>query len=334
MTTRGPRRLPPTPAVSQRYLALDVGGTKVAAGVVNGCGEVLSRVREATATAREPPGILAGLIRLGKLALAAGGVGGPPTAVGLVLPGPVDPAGPTQLLAPTIPELAGVPLGPPLSVEFGAPVAGENDANACALAEARFGAARGARLMAYITVSTGVGGGIVYEGKLLRGAGGLAGEFGHQVLEPDGDPCDCGGFGCLESIASGPAIARRARRMLQAQPGSLLRDRSWRAERPFDASLIAAAAREGDALAAHLFEEVGELLGLGVANLVTMLDPDCVVMGGGVMAAADLLLPAVRQAVAKRAMPNLARNVRVLEAALGDDVALVGAATVAMGPSR
>src|SRR5262245_42640261 len=134
------------------YLGIDLGGTKLAVGVVDDTGRVLSRVREDTAAAREGAGILASIIRLGESALAAAS-GAPPAGVGLALPGPAEVEGPSLRLAPTIPELGGVPLGAPLAAAFGAPVAGDNDANAAALGEARFGAGRGARVVVYFTVS-------------------------------------------------------------------------------------------------------------------------------------------------------------------------------------
>jgi glucokinase len=316
------------------YLGIDLGGTKLAVGVVGSDGVVRSRVREATAVARGGDGIVASLVRLGRAAVVAAGRSmGPLAGVGLALPGPADPVGATLRLSPTVPELEGVALGPTLAAAFAAPAVGDNDANAAALGEARYGAGRGSRVVAYFTVSTGIGGGIVVDGRLLRGASGTAGEFGHQVVEPDGDPCNCGSAGCLETVASGPAIARRARRMLSRQPRSLLADPAWRAGRPWDAALVADAARAGDPPAIHLWEEVGEALGTGVANVVNLLDADCVVLGGGVMGAADLLLGTVRQVAAERAMPALTRCFAVLPASLGDDVGIVGAAALAMDPS-
>jgi glucokinase len=312
-------------------LGIDLGNTKIAVGVVTADGNVLSRVREETADARQGDGIVAGLIRLGRAALAGASLSPDDLrGVGIALPGPADRERLAMRAAPHIPEIEGVPLGDRLAEAFGVPVAGDNDANAAALGEARFGAGRGAAVVAYFTISTGIGGGIVAGGRLFRGATGAAGEFGHQVLERDGDPCHCGGAGCLETIASGPAIAQRARRMLPPFRGSLLADPAWRADRPWDAGLVAAAAREEDPLAVHLFDEVGEFLGLAVANVIDLFDPDCVVLGGGVMAAADLLLPAVQQAAAERAMPRLGREVRILPAALGPDVGVAGAAALAM----
>lgn len=313
------------------YLGIDVGGTKVAVGLVTGEGRVLSHVREPTAEARRSPGILASLVRLSRRAAAEAGVEwGSLAAAGIVLPGPTDPRGPTMLAAPTIPELEGVPLSPSLGVELGLPLAGDNDANAIALAEARFGAARGARVAVYLTISTGIGGGVVADGQLFRGASGTAGEFGHLVVEPDGEPCACGGAGCLETVASGPAIARRARRLLPRHPESVLADRSWRAGRSWDAHLLADAARQGDAMALHVWEDVGERLGLAVASIINLFDADCVVLGGGVMGAADLLLPTLRQVAAERAMPVLGRPVSVAPAALGEDAGIVGAAALGM----
>lgn len=311
------------------YLGIDIGGTKIAAGILDTEGRVHGRASCLTNDARGR--VIHSCVELAEAAILAGGLErNRILGVGLALPGPTDLLGPTLLVAPALAELEAQPLTEPFQAAFGVPVFGENDARAAALGEALFGAGMGKDLVAYFTISTGVGGGVVCRGRPVRGAHGFASEFGHQVVERDGDPCSCGGFGCLETIASGPAIARRARAMLARRPGGLLADDEWRASRPWDAVLVAAAAREGDGLAVHVFDEVAEAVGLGVVNVVTLLDPDCVVLGGGVMQSADLLMPAIRQIVAERAMPALSRPLEVTAALLGPDVGWIGAATLAM----
>lgn len=309
-------------------LGIDLGNTKVAVGVVDTDGAVTGRQRADTDSLRHGDGLLPNLLAL--IRRSVDEAGAPAVSAGVALPGPADRSTLTLLHAIALPELVGVPLADRLGTALTMPIVGDNDANVAALGEACFGAGRGAAVLAYFTVSTGIGGGIVLDGRLFRGATGAAAEFGHQRAEPEGDPCSCGGAGCLETVASGPAIARRARRMLPHFPGSLLSDRDWRAGREWDARLMAAAAREGDALALHLWDEVGEALGIAVASVIDVLDADCVVLGGGVMNAADLLLPPVRQAAAEHTMPGLDREVRIVPAALGDDVGIVGAAALAM----
>lgn len=312
------------------YLGLDVGGTKVAAGVVTNAGEVLSTMREDTIACRSGGDPLREIIRLGRAALAQAD-GAALEGVGIALPGPVTRDGITMRAAPTIPEFQEVALKKPLTAAFGVPVAGDNDANACALAEARFGAGRGGRLVAYITISTGIGGGIVGEGRVLRGATGAAGEFGHQVLLPAGGPlCDCGNTGCLEALASGRGIARRAALAFAAEPatggpGSGM----WTAER------AAQYARLGDVRAREVWNETALYLGLGISNIINLFDPDIVVLGGGVaVGAADLLLDPIRDVVRTRCMPSLVRKVDLRIAGLGAHTGVVGAACLAMEIQR
>ena len=307
--------------MERAYLGLDAGGTKVAAGVVTERGAVRSHVRLATAELRANGQPLAALVALGRRAIAEAG-GGAPDGVGVALPGPVRRADLTMLAAPTIPEWERVPLGPALCEAFGAPAAGDNDANACALAESRFGAGAGAAVVVYFTVSTGIGGGIVVDGRVFRGARGTSGEFGHQVILPEGGPlCDCGNRGCLEALASGRGIAARARQTL-APPAV---GGEWTAE------TIAHAARSGDPTAVQVWRDTALYLGLGISNVVNVIDPDVVVLGGGVVAGAgDLLLDPVREVVAARCMPSLARGVRIVPAALRSDVGIIGAACLAM----
>ncbi|MFN3652154.1 MAG: ROK family protein [Armatimonadota bacterium] len=300
------------------FLGLDLGGTKVAAGVVTPDGRVLSHVREATSALRADGDPLRGILRLGREAVRAADASRL-EGVGIALPGPADAAGLRLIQAPTIPELEGIALEAPLRAAFGAPVSGDNDANACALAESRFGAARGSRSMVYFTVSTGIGGGIVVEGELYRGSRGTSAELGHQAILPLGGPaCDCGGSGCLEALASGRGIARRARESMPER-GELT------------AVEIAELARAGDPTALRIWDETALYLGLGVANAINVLDPEVVVLGGGVaVGAADLLLEPVREVVRTRCMPILRREVPIRVAALGAEVGIVGAAALAM----
>lgn len=314
----------------KRYLGIDVGGTKVAAGVVTGEGRLLSHLRAPTAELRAGGDPLSAILALGRRAVgeAGGAPGVPPAGVGIGLPGPADPRGIRMLAAPTLPELLEVSLQPVLEAAFRCPAAGENDANACALAEARFGAGRGAAVVAYITVSTGIGGGIVVDGRVFRGAGGTSGEFGHQVILPaGGPPCDCGGHGCLEALASGRGIAARARTAYAAEraavrPASSAITSEWLAER----------VRAGDPVARDVWDETVLYLAAGVSNVINLLDPEVVILGGGVASGAeDLLFEPLRRQVSVRSMPGLARPTRILPAALGPEVGIVGAACLAMG---
>jgi glucokinase len=177
-------------------------------------------------------------------------------------------------------------------------------------------------------VSTGIGGGVVAGGRLFAGATGQAGEFGHLKLRPDGPPCLCGDRGCLEALASGPAIARRAQEAVLKEGGALRRlfeeDLSQ-----LTAERVAEAVRNGDPLARRIWNEAMSDLGDGIATVMNLFNPDVVVIGGGVGRSSDLLLPRVRQVAFERAMPMIAGDARIESAALGDDVGLVGAALLA-----
>jgi glucokinase len=313
-------------------LGIDIGGTKVAVGVADDAGRLRARERRATADLGDGDALLAGLEALADVALAAcgadrAGVRG----VGLALPGPVDRARGVMEVAQSLRGLEGLPVAARFRQAFGAPATVENDANAAALGEARFGAGMGARVMLYFTISTGIGGAIVMGGEVWTGSAGHAGEFGHQLAVPeDGLACSCGAYGCLETVASGPAIARRARTLAEGRPESrlaaLLAEGGAEA---ITARTAAAAARDGDAAAEQLWRETGRCLGVGVANAVVSFDPDCVVLGGGVMGAGELLLEPVRRHLRDHAMPRLRRELRIVPAAFGDDAALMGALALA-----
>ena len=317
------------PAAAEAYLGLDLGGTKVAVGLVSPDGTVLARTQAPTSELRATGDPLAAILRLGTELLRQHPI--PLRGVGVALPGPTDRAQVMQLVAPTIPEIASVPLGPRLREAFGCEATGDNDANAAALAEARFGAGKGAEAVVYFTVSTGIGGGIVESGRVLRGTSGTSAELGHQIVVPlGGPPCDCGGSGCLEALASGRGIARRARAALAASDTP----RSWCW--PEDASqvtaeVVAAAARVGDPAALKVWADTVLYLAAGVSNVINILDPSVVVLGGGVATGAqDLLFEPLREAVRQRCMPSLGRVVPILPAALGQQVGVVGAACLAM----
>jgi len=202
----------------------------------------------------------------------------------------------------------------------------DDDANAAALAEYWFGAGRGADPVVYLTISTGIGGGIVLGGELYRGASGNAGELGHMIVQTGGRCCGCGGRGCLEAYCSGTNIAARAREALQQEPGSALGalGRSPRAED------VVALAGAGDALAARLWDETMDYLASGVLSVIHAFEPQCVVLGGGVTRAGRQLFDPLESRVRALGMPRLVRGVRILPSKLGDDVGILGAAAVAL----
>ncbi|MEW9549131.1 ROK family protein [Nonomuraea sp. NPDC050783] len=312
-----PPRLPPV-------LALDIGGTKLAVGVVTGDGAVHGWQLAPTRREEGPEAVLTRLFDLGRKAVAEAGLPEEVAAVGISCGGPLDAATGVLECPPHLPGWIGVPVGTMAAEAFGVPAALENDATAAALGEHRYGAGRGTSTMLYLTVSTGVGGGSIVGGRLHRGAAGNGGELGHVMVRPGGRRCSCGRLGCLEAYASGTAIAERAREALAAgRPSALAAAGRLTAE---EVSLAAAA---GDPLATEIWDEATWALGSALTDLVNAFEPELVVLGGGVTRSGERLLEPVAAAVARDAMPPAARAVRVELSRLGAGVCVVGAGAVA-----
>jgi glucokinase len=231
---------------------------------------------------------------------------------------------------PNLPSWRHVPIVQVLEREFGLYARLENDANAGALAEWRFGAGRGRRSVVYMTMGTGIGGGLVLDGRLYRGANGNAGEVGHMRIVAEGGPtCGCGKQGCLEAYCSGPAIARRAREALACQPteGTPLLERAGRIE-AVTAEHVFAAAREGDRLALRLVDETAHWLGVGLANVIQLLNPEAIVLGTIATEQGDFFLDRVRHVVRAETWPQLFAAVDILPSPLGSQTGDYGAISV------
>ena len=308
-------------------VGVDVGGTKVLGGVVTPKGEVLEISRRPT------PGLdlhgtaqaIADVVRelAGKHEIEAVGVG----AAGFI-----DVTRSIVLHSANLAAWRDEPLRERIEDLVDLPVVVENDANAAAWAEYRFGAGRGESHLLLITVGTGIGGGIVLDGAVYRGAFGVAAEFGHTRVVPDGRPCGCGDRGCFEQYCSGKALIREARMAATANPASALRLLELAGE---DLALVQGpqvtqAALEGDPASVHAFAVVGEWLGRGLADLVSIWDPSCMVVGGGVAEAGELLLAPARESydtvLARRGRKSAAE---IRPAAMGNEAGLVGAADLA-----
>jgi glucokinase len=299
--------------------AVDIGGTKIAVGMVSQTGQVLARAERATA----PEGGLAdGLERVAAmLDDTATRAGGEPHGIGIGCTGPVDPLAGTIGDVEFLPGWEGANLAGELSGRFGVRVAIENDADAGALAEAAWGAGRGASRFVYVTVGTGIGGGIVLDGQLYRGVSGAHPEIGHHVLDPSGPPCFCGARGCWESLASGPAMARWTR---ERDPEG----NRFAISEPLDARAICAAAQQGNALAREAAARTARYLGLGLANLVTLFTPDVIALGGGLMRSRDLFWDTILTTIRTTCGLVPHEKVEIVAAALGPDAGLAGAACV------
>ena len=308
-------------------VGVDVGGTKVLGGVVDASGKVLATSRRDTP--REGGSELTKTIAEVALELMQEHS---ITAVGVSAAGFVSSDRKTMLATPNIADWNGVQLDVELTKLIGLPVVIENDANAAAWGEAKFGAGRNQAHMMMLTIGTGVGGGIVVNNELYRGAFGIAAEFGHLRVVPEGHLCGCGARGCFEQYASGSALRRHAREAISASP-DLARNLLARGDGTIDGltgQAITDAAREGDAVALAAFQTTAQYLGAGIASLAVLLDPSCVVIGGGVIDAGDILLAPTREAM-KRYMPFAGKHPypEIVAAELGNEAGLVGVADLA-----
>jgi glucokinase len=306
-------------------LGIDIGGTKVAGGVVAPDGSVLDTARRATPghSVPETEDAIAAVVEE-----LVGRMPGPLVGVGVGAAGWFDRTGDTVLFSPHLAWRHST-LRKDLAVRLQRPLWVGNDADAAAWAEYRYGAARGADLALMITLGTGIGGGIVLDGRLRRGSHGVAGEWGHMRVVPDGRLCACGNRGCWEQYASGTALGQTAREMARTSPAaaaSLLERVDGAAER-LTGEVVALAAAERDPLALELVTEVGSWLGQGIADLAAVLDPEVVVIGGAVSRLGELVLGPARERL-ERALPGrgFRPGPRVVAAALGPQAGLVGAA--------
>jgi len=246
-------------------------------------------------------------------------------AVALGAPGPVNFERGVVRFAPNLPGWDNVPLRAMLQEALGVKVFVANDADIAALGELRFGAGRGVRHMIYMTISTGIGGGIIIDGRLFTGGHGLGGEIGHMTIEPFGRQCSCGNIGCLETLASGTAIARRAReRIAGGEPSALLAMVGEDVAR-ITARDVNAAAQAGDALAIDVFREAGTYLGVAIVDLMFLFNPALFVLGGSVTLAGDFLFEPIQDVIRARAPQPYREATRVVRAELGGDVGLWGA---------
>lgn len=249
--------------------------------------------------------------------------------IGIGAPGPMDAEG-RIYDPPNLPDWGDFSLTERIRDRFDRPAFAGNDANLAALGEHRFGAGQGVDDMVYMTVSTGIGGGIISGGRLLLGARGYAAEIGHQTLVIDGPICGCGQPGHLEALASGPSIARNAKERLAAGASSTIADFGGE----ITGESITKAAQAGDELARELFAETGFYIGLGLVNLIHILEPQRVLIGGGVSQAGDFLFEPIRETVHQRVMSPIYRVVEIVPAALGADVGLMGAVALVLSNSK
>ncbi|MEA3344715.1 MAG: ROK family protein [Chloroflexota bacterium] len=310
--------------MSQILLGMDFGGTKLTAGLA-GEDQLLARDQCPTPAGAGPRRVFEEMVRLARSLREDLR----PAGVGISFGGPVDPARKVVRICHHLPDWEGIPLSLWAEEEFGAPALMDNDANAAALGEHHFGAGRGCDHLLHVNVGTGIGGGIVLHSQVYQGATGMAGEIGHMVVLPGGPLCTCGRHGCLEALASGPAIARDARERLEREPDRGQRMLSLAGGDPerITARIVSEAAAQGDELAQDTLDQAAEMLGLGIANAINLINPQRVTVGGGVVKIGPAWMEKVRAAAQANSLSGC--PVEIVLAELGDDSPLWGAIALA-----
>ncbi|MBI2847671.1 MAG: ROK family protein [Chloroflexi bacterium] len=322
MTGTGQREKP--------VLAIDLGGTKIIAALISRQGEMLAREYSLTHASDGPEAVIGRLFSAIEHVLDSQRMPSSQLhSISLAIAGAIDSSNGIVTLSPNLPGWRNVPLKSIVEEKYGVKTFLLNDANAAALGEHRFGAGKGAKNLIYMTVSTGIGGGIIINGELYEGASGGAGEIGHMIIDMNGPKCNCGNTGCLEMLASGTAVAREAiRRLGQGEESALTGMVEGNLEN-ITAEIVGTAAQNGDGLALEVVNQAATYLGVGLTNLVNIFNPEVVVIGGGLVKMGDLLLGPARRVVRERAFPLLVRAVRIVTARLGDDTGVFGAAVFA-----
>ncbi len=316
-------------------LGIDLGGSKILAAVVDSQGRVVSSHEIVTPAAKDGEAVIQSIVDSARAALeqssiAMSGI----SAVGIGAAGISNPEAGILFTSPNLPGLREVLLGDIIQERLGKKTFIINDANAAALGELYYGAARDTRNFIYITVSTGIGGGIVIDGKIYTGAIGIAGEVGHMTIDDNGPICNCGNKGCWETLASGTALGREAKlKIREGVKTSILEYAEGNIEN-VTPQLIHGAAEKGDRLARELIAQTGYYVGVGLASLINIFNPELIVIGGGLSNIGDMLLEPAFKTAEKRAYKEAFQAVRFASAELGGNSAVIGAATFALQESK
>jgi glucokinase len=320
-----------SPVPKNVLVGVDVGGTKVAAGLVNGRGEILSSSRKPmVATGDAAAGFHSVTSAVDALFVENSGARENIRGIGVCAPGPLDPSTGVVVNPPNLKCWRNFPLGDELAKRYSVPVKVDNDGNAAALAESLWGAGHGYKTMFYATIGTGIGTGIIFDGKIYHGRTGSAAEGGHVSIDYRGPVCGCGKRGCIEILAAGPAIARRARAKISEEPAreSGLRKLSGGNTESISSEMVGEASAAGDALAREVLLETVDLLGLWLSNVVDFLEPDVIVMGGG---AATILTPffdELHTRIAFHAVNSRANEIPLVHAHYGAHSGIAGGAAL------
>jgi len=309
-------------------IGIDIGGTKIAAGIVDSQGQVLAHQR-LPMVARSGPaeGLAAVETAIGAM-LSQKSPGCKPRGIGICSPGPLDPKTGVIINPPNLPCWRDFPLAKEVGKKYDLPVKVENDANAAALAESKWGAARGYRNVFYTCIGTGIGTGIVFDGAIYHGRTGAAGEGGHMGIDPNGPLCGCGKRGCIEALASGTAIARRAQRKLQEGAVSKLKEMAGGDINAITGEMVGEANSKDDAVARAVLRETVDLLAYWLGNIVDLLEPEVIVVGGGVATMLAPYLEQLRQRWIGACVNPWADQIPVVLARYREEAGIAGAAAL------
>jgi glucokinase len=316
-------------------IGIDLGGTKIGTGLVDLDGHVHVRDYQLTEAIQGRDAVIERMITAAHRVMDQGNVGIDDIfSIGVGSPGPLDIPKGMLIDPPNLPTWRNVPLRQIIQDAMGVPTYLENDANAAAIGEYLYGAGRGTHNMIYVTVSTGVGGGLILNGQIFHGVSGGAGEVGHMTVLPNGPLCGCGNRGCLEALSSGTAIAREGQDLVNRGVPTLIAELVKDAPYSVTAKDVVDAMQQGDAFATEIVIQAMHYLGIGMANLANLFNPELIVIGGGLANLGEKLLDPVRRGIDLHAFPQAAREVQVALAQLGADVGIVGAAASAVMLSR
>lgn len=310
-------------------IGVDLGGTNLRAALVNTEGEIITRATCPTDAQKGPEWVIKNIIELvntllGERTNETEKIEG----IGIGAPGPLNPVTGIVIKAPNLPGWENVHLRDKVAEAVQIPVRIENDANVAAYGEYWKGAGQNSKVMICLTLGTGVGGGVIIDGKIFRGSRFLGAELGHTTIKYDGLRCSCGSIGCLEAYVSATGIVARTKMAISSGTKTILTDMINNDMSKLTAELVYRAAISKDTLAQNIMEETGWLLGIGISSLANIFNPDVVVIGGGVSKAGDMILAPAREVVRKRAMPGIAEQVQILPAVLGEDAGCIGAAGI------
>ena len=312
-------------------VGVDLGGTNVRIGIVTPKGRVLKKEEYTLDPSREGLNIVEGLVsNLKNLLQKRIGKNDQLLGIGIGIAGTIDMNRGRMINSPNIPDLNGFGIREFIKKRMSSPIAIENDANAFALGEGWVGAAKGSKDYCGITLGTGVGGGIVINGEILHGSGGMASEVGHMVIDPEGPLCGCGGKGCLEVYASATGIRRMALETIEKGEGREILKRAGGKVEEVTSEKVFEAAQSGDKAAQKIFNEMGRFLGLGLVNLIHLFDPEKIVIGGKASRAWDSFIETTMEVVMERAMEGSREKVKIVRAKCGDDAGILGAAYVSL----